>query len=479
MATTGNDARPWLALGLPLALGVAWLTQGSGVVGNDVERNIWIPDALTLPLQVQAAYDDTRIFFRYRWPAERPHIYHDMLRFEDGDWVRYGSSVAGPQPQGVYEDRVTMLVDDGGVPEFGRYGGYVTVGDRMRFFSDEASPDEVSAHPHLGGTLGASDVRKYLPQTRSDQDDWRSVVDAETLAAQREAGYFLDLWHWRAGRANPIGASDDQWVGEFRFGDAGSGPYTTNWDGDSAQPRWMFDPETTGRHALRWEDVESGQADFEGLYYLSEALATDFDPDHDWQEGDVIPRRLLREPQGSRGSIAVDGEARWADGYWDVTLVRDLDTGNPSDDKVFREQGRYDIGIAVHRNATGSRWHYVSLPHSLGLGRDADIRATAFDGASPDWGEAWYEMTLFYPGQVDWPLLVSRAHAGAEAIAAGTPVRARHSEAQLAHYGVEMEFNDAIIAQWRLTLIAGLLVMLGVGLALLPAFTPARQGDRP
>ncbi|PXY00557.1 hypothetical protein CR157_05205 [Halomonas sp. LBP4] len=478
MARHDKGAGPWLVLGLPIALGLAWITQGTGVVGNDHERNIHIPDELTMPLQVQAAYNGEQIFFRYRWPAERAHVYHDMLRFEDGEWIRHGNSRAGPDPDGTYEDRVAMLVDDGGVPDFGRYGGYVTVGDRMRFFSDSASPADVTAHPHLGERLGHSDVRKYLPGTRTDQHDWRSVVDADVLATQREAGYFLDLWHWRAGRSNPIGASDDQWIGEYRNSDAGSGPYTTNWDADNNRPLWMLDPEQTGQRALRWEDVTSGQVDFDGLYYLSEANRTDFDPDHDWQNGDVIPRRLLRDPAGSRGDIAVHGQARWEDGHWDVTLVRDMDTRSPLDDKAFRDQGVYDIAIAVYRNATGSRWHYVSHPHSLGLGRHADIQAQRIDGDAPDWSDDWLEMTLFYPGQVDWPLLVSRAHAGAEDIAAGTPVRPRHSEKQLALYGVEREFNDAITSRWWMTLAAGLIAMLGVTLALLPAFRPTRRGDR-
>ncbi|MEQ6888972.1 ethylbenzene dehydrogenase-related protein [Halomonas sp. CS7] len=478
MARHDKAVTPWLVLGLPAALGLAWVTQGSGVVGNDPERNIVIPDTLTMPLQVQAAYNDERIFFRYRWPAEQAHVYHDMLRYEDGEWIRHGRSIPGPSPDGTYEDRVAMLVDDGGVPEFGRYGGYITAGDRMRFFSDSASPAEVAEHPRLGQEMGKSDVRKYLPATRRDQNDWRSVEDAEVLAAQREAGYFLDLWHWRAGRSNPIGASDDQWVGEYRNSDAGTGPYTTNWDKDNDRPQWMLDPEQVGQRALRWEDVVSGEVDFDGVYYLSEDNRTAFDPDHDWQNGDVIPRRLLRTPDGSRGSIAVHGQARWEDGYWDVTLVRDLDTDSPLDDKILEDQGVYDVGIAVYRNATGSRWHYVSLPYSLGLGREADFQATAFTGSAPEWDDAWFDITLFYPGQVDWPLLISQAHAGAEDIAQGTPVRARHSEEQLARYGVEMEFNDAITTRWWMILVAGLIAMLGVTLALLPGFRSTRQGDR-
>ena len=478
MDTRNKGTSPWLVLGLPLALGLGWITQGTGVIENDLERNIFIPEELTMPLQVQAAYNGQEIFFRYRWPALQPHVYHDMLRFEDGEWIRHGRSIPGPDLDGTYEDRVSMLVDDGGVPQFSRYGGYITVGNQMRFFTNSASPADVAEHPHLGEVLGQTDVRKYLPATRSDQNDWRSVVDADVLTTQREAGYFLDLWHWRAGRSNPINASDDQWIGEYRNSDAGSGPYATNWDGDRQQPLWMLDPEQTGQRALSWDDVTSGEVNFDGIYYLSEDNRTDFDPDHEWQNGDVIPRRLLRQPAGSRGDIAVHGQARWEDGYWDVTLVRDMDTQSPLDDKAFREQGVYDIGIGVYRNATGSRWHYVSHPYTVGLGREADFQAMAFEGDSPDWSSDWFDMTLFYPGQVDWPMLLSSAHAGAQDIAEGKPVRPRHSEKQLALYGVEMEFNDTITSRWFMTLIAGLVAMLGVTLALLPTFRPTRQGDR-
>ena len=100
------------------ALGVSWLTHGTGVVQNDIARNIYIPKDLTMPLQVKAAYNGRDMFFRYRWPARQPSIYHDMLKFEGGKWVRYGDSEVGRQAQGIYEDRITMFLDDGGVPEF-------------------------------------------------------------------------------------------------------------------------------------------------------------------------------------------------------------------------------------------------------------------------------------------------------------------------------------------------------------------------
>jgi Ethylbenzene dehydrogenase len=447
-------------------LGLSWLTHGTGVVNNDIARNIFIPKELTMPLQVKAAYNGREMFFRYRWPARQPSIYHDMLKFEGGKWVRFGASVAGPQPQGIYEDRVTMLVDDGSVPEFARYGGYVAVGDRMRFFTNEAKPDEVKAHPYLGQKRKQTEVGKYLPATRSNINDWASVVPEDQLASLRKAGYFLDLWHWRAHRSSPIDVSDDQYVFELRSGDAGRGPFADNWDPDKQQPRVMLDPEKTGRRSLNWDDLIQRKLGFDDVYFISEATAVPFDAGYAWKNGDTIPRRLLRPGDGSHGDIKVAGKARWQDGYWDVTLTRAMDTGSLVDDKIMVDKRVYNLAFAVHRDSLGSRWHYVSLPVTLGLGRDAELIAARFEGDAPQWQQPWYNLILFYPGQVSWPHLNSAKHAGADKIKAGVPVKSRHSEIQLALYGVEGEFAEAIKWQWILTMVAGVLLIIGFGIAL-------------
>ena len=391
-----------------------------------------------------------------------------MLKYEGGKWLRIGESVAGPQPQHIYEDRVTMMVDDGAVPEFEKYGGYITIGDRMRFFTNEAKKEEVEAHPYLGKKMKQVEVRKYLPETRGDIGNWGSVIAEDKLAAQRKAGYFLDLWHWRAHRSNPIDASDDEFVAEGRYGDKGKGPFTNNWDAKLQRPQLMFDPDkTAGRVALRWEDLAARKLGFDDLYYLREDQAKPFDPSHAWRDGDVIPQRMLRAGDDSHTDIKVHGKGRWKDGYWDVTLVRAMDTGHPLDDKMFMDRRVYTVAFAVHRDALGSRWHYVSLPVRLGLNREADLKAVEFTGEAPKWEQDWHEVKLFYPGQVSWPMLRSSRHAGAAKIGQGVPVKFRHSEIQLAHYGVEMEFNDAIIRQWLLSLAAGVLLIVGFGIAVI------------
>lgn len=450
-----------------VVLGTSWLFHGTGVVRNDIKRNIYIPGELTMPLQVKAAYNGEKIFFRYRWPAKRPSIYHDLMKIEGGKWKRYGDSVAGPQSERIYEDRLTMLVDDGSVPEFEKYGGYIAVGDRMRFFTNEAPGKDVKAHPYLGKKKNQSEVGKYLPDTRSDLNDWASVVPEDRLAAQRKAGYFLDLWHWRAHRSNPIDKADDQHVAEGRFGDKGKGVFFTNWDAGKSQPMLMFDPDkTSGRVALSWDDFIQRKLGFDDLYYLREDQAKPYDPKHAWREGDVLPRRVLRAGDGSVADISVLGKARWRDGYWDITLERRMDTGSPADDKIFLDQRTYAVAFAVHRDSMGSRWHYVSMPRRLGLERGGDFRAVKFQGENPKWDQPWFDVQLFYPGQVSWPMLNSRMHAGAEKIKQGVPLKFRHSEIQLAHYGVEMEFNDDIRAQWLYTLGAGILLIFGFGIAL-------------
>ena len=429
------------------AMLLALVTHSTSVVRNDPARNVWIPDELTMTLRLQVAYNDRQAFFRYRWAADAPQPMAEVLRYTGGKWHRDLRTPIGSEPGRPAEDRLTMMVDDGSVPEFQRYGGYITVGANMRDFT--------------GSDASAAHRRKYLPATRRDPADWYSIVDETTLQAQRRAGYFLDLWHWRAQLSNPLGRADDQNVAWYRLYDSGETLYFSNWDVASQQPRWMFDATVAPAHALRSSDHTDAGVGATGRHFLTEATAVPFDAALPWREGDVIPGQVLRDAPGTRAEIRVEGEGRWADGEWDVTLVRALDTGHPLEDKILRDQGVYSVAFSVHRDGRASRWHYVSLPLQLGLGRTADLVATRFAGDTPDWDAAEVrEVTLFYPGQVSWPHLTSRAHAGSRYIAKGVPVKYRHKESQLAQYGVEMEFDREIRRQWWLTLGAGVLLLV-------------------
>ena len=181
---------------------LGWVTHGTGVVRDDPERNIVIPDELMTQLQVKAAYDGENIYFRYRWPAERPMLFDDVLVYEDGVWEERGGEVIGPDPDNLVEDRVAMMVDDGSVPLFGRYGGYITIGDGLTTFTGVPETEE--------------ERTKYLPSTRTDPGDFESVRPENELEMLRAAGQFLDLWDWRSSRTNPLGQAEDTSVGAER-----------------------------------------------------------------------------------------------------------------------------------------------------------------------------------------------------------------------------------------------------------------------
>ena len=440
----------------------AWVTHGTGIVRDDPERNIVIPDELNSTLQVKAAYDGETIWFRYRWPVERPSLFNDVLVYQDGEWVKRGGEALGPNPEFLTEDRVAMMIDDGSVPLFSRYGGYITIGDRLSTFT--------------GAPETGEERTKYLPSTRTDPDNFDTLKPESELEKLRAAGQFIDLWQWRSSRSNPIGLGDDGFVAEERGGDAGTGPYMTNFDKATGQPKYMFNPAVAGYRALAIDDVISGKVGFDDTYYLSAETAVPFDPGYAWKNGDTIPRRYLRPESGSRGDVVQPAAARWRNGFWDVTLQRKMDTGNPQDDKIFRDGGSYDLAFAVFRNASTMRWHYVSLPVSFGLDQPAQLVARESEPGQPDWTGPWTEVPVFYPGQVTWDRLTDpRRHPGADRIAARVPAAYQHNERQLALYGIEMEFAEEIRRQWLWTLAMSLLLIVALGTGMVLLFRRAEE----
>jgi hypothetical protein len=399
----------------------------------DPEGGLVSPDEVAFDIEVQAAHNGEEIFFRYDVPTPLASYYHDYLVFQDGEWVRGGRSPVGPEPHGLYEDRITMLVDDGSVKGFANQGGWLTCHEDMRapFMYAGASDEAVEAHPVLGEALGLEEVRKYIPQSRDAGPEWWRANGWDAMTAENldvyeqrhEAGVFLDLWHWRAHRSNPIGYSDNEYVFDYRRSSPGDGPFGTNWDSDLEQPKVMFDSDVTGFVALDWDTVQQHGYSTDDTYFIADGVnAVPFDPDRDWQNGETIPRRLLNpNPTDSRGSIQADGQLV-ADGdawRWQVELSRAMDTGYPLADKTFASGRTYDAAVAVHRLSTGSRWHFVTLPFSVGIDMPADVTATRFDGDRPDWAAIEpTTLTAIYPGQTNWEWITSDDHPGAQEIRA-------------------------------------------------------------
>jgi hypothetical protein len=339
---------------------------------------------------VQAAYDDEYFYIRMEWESERPGITHDLFRFDGEEWTRWSA----PKPNAdrveddeeqlaSFEDRIAINIADGEIPaydgataNFGSVGCYIGCHDSQVNMPGEVDSEDVDAHPYLGiDGIDAEEITKYLLGSRNvDESDepgaWDAVKSEAELEALIDDGQFLDMWMWRGSRGGALGYADDVWVLEHRHGDDGTSAFYSQ----SPPFDYMFDPEVTGFYAIPEDEFE----EHVGIFPLIPGQnAVPFDPDVEFQDGDIIPRRVLREPDGSRADILAN--SRWEDGRWIVEMRRRLDTGNP-DDHALVPGRTYIVGVAVFDDHVGNRFHHVSFPVTIGLGVQADIIAVPLTG---------------------------------------------------------------------------------------------------
>lgn len=336
-----------------------------------------------IDLAVQAAYDSENAYFRFQWKTNmnRPGQMHDYIRYDGEKWAFMGGARSsekvrsGKEPP-LYEDRLAIMIDDGSVKNFAAQGCWLTCHSGMRDMQNEATKEQVKAHSALGDTgLKQSDVRKYLPASRTDQAaSWDKTKSADEIAKIKAGGGFVDLMQWRAARSNAVGMADDGYVLEYRLFDDGKNPFGWNVDRKTMTPKHMFDAAKVGVKSLTVADIGDPGKPFA---MIREENAVAYDPNAGWKEGDVLPGRLLSRVD-AKGSAADNSGVNgvWKDGVWTVVFTRRLDTGHPEDDKILKAGNAYSFGFAVHDDNVTTRFHHVSFPHSVGFGAKADIEAT-------------------------------------------------------------------------------------------------------
>lgn len=411
--------------------GCLGLTGGGGDESEEEQTRMvydWVPKQILKELEVQVAYNSQEVFFRLSWEQPDPGGWlHDMIVYQDGEWQRFGeispwvpADADSDEYRGFTEDRLSFFLDDGSVRGFENFGGWMTVHKGVRDLPDAVEGEQVEDHPYLGEILEQSDVRKYIPQSRTGEwweNDWDEVRSQEELEEMKEDGVFLDLVMWRAHRSNPVGLCSDHHVLEHRHGDEGTNAHTTQeWDPETG-PEYMWDPDVVEGGALDYEEIQDGNFpdQQEDVYWLErgdDGNMVEFEQDVAEWEGAMIPRRPLNPPELTEGS-AVDWTAPsgvWEDGRWTVVMRRDLQVGH-IDSKDLEPGEIYTWAPAIH-HGVGSRWHWVAYPYQLGLGEDTDADITAVEvDDEPNWDEIPSEtIPLLYPGQVDWTWLTSDEH---------------------------------------------------------------------
>jgi hypothetical protein len=333
----------------------------------------------TLPLSVQVAYDDRNAYFRFQWKTNAGYAGdgYPYYRFDGKEWKSFGAprlsapAYKGEQPA-IYEDRMSMIIDDGKVPNFDKQGCWQTCHDGQRDAPKQAKADAVAANPFYQA-IKRADVRKYLPATRTDANaSWDKGVTLDEINKQKAEGKFLDLVQWRAHRSNPVGMADDGYVLEWRNFDAGANMFASNMDGKTKTPRYMFDAAKNGGRKA-FSDASPPK---NGGQLFPGQNGVPFDPNAGWKAGDVLPQYYI-SADNAKGSAADNKGAKgvWANGGWTVVVTRPLNLKNP-DDKALQHGKSYNFGFAVHDDNITTRGHQISFPVTVGFGAKADIQAT-------------------------------------------------------------------------------------------------------
>lgn len=132
-------------------------------------------------LKVQAAFDDRNAYLRFQWTTQNPYpgTEHQYLRFDGKEWKVWGfpkldKIVQDRQMMGLYEDRMSVMIDDGKVPGFAQQGCWLSCHDGQRDMAKQFTKDEVAANALLTA-IKKSDVRKYLPDSRSNPYDPKTL----------------------------------------------------------------------------------------------------------------------------------------------------------------------------------------------------------------------------------------------------------------------------------------------------------------
>lgn len=328
-------------------------------------------------IEMKAVHDGTNFAFRYEWADETQNDTGNYWTNDTGTWSRSGN-----------EDRLYMMFETGDPTATGRMGQtFSEVGCAMvchgrldggnTAILDTTTELHNCSYCHLVAPGAQPPTFVHMETTlacdtcHEDRggEPGPLLNDADMISPSANATY--DVWHWKAGRSNPLGIVDDQYLPPaLRRKDDGGGLNGTN-SVDSASAggaiplnvftddrangatSYLFQSEIAGMVAsdelATWDEANgSGPG-----YYLSDGV-TPFVP----ADGATVPRNIHNDDDivGDRtANTFADGV--YADGNWTLVVHRLMapgetdDNGDPTD-KDFVVGETYTFGLAV-TNSSG------------------------------------------------------------------------------------------------------------------------------
>lgn len=286
------------------------LTAGLGtpVLDGIASPGEWTGDSVTTPrgITISAMIDEENVYVLASWPDETPSVSKDEWVWDGEKWVASGED----------EDRIAFVWE---------------IRDQL-------------GNP-LNGEEGASCAAMCHPP------------------AHRTAVGNVDVWHLKATRGLPIGYSDDQfWDPQGRKSDDGVSAETRNRNAEQTGP--VYGP--VGATFL--VDSEAALAAFSasGAHLGTAAVRVLLEGEEVFEEGDTIPGRILRLPQGNRASVRAIG--RWDDGVWTVEFSRNRDADVGADgqlqDFAVVPGGSVNFSVDIFDNSGGAAHFFTPAGNS-------------------------------------------------------------------------------------------------------------------
>jgi hypothetical protein len=327
----------------------AVFTDEAPEVDGDISDEAWdAADPLTIAvaggtmpgdITLRALYDSDNIYIQKTWDDPTFSI------ARGGSWSWDNVEQMWRTSSGHSEDRANIQWDIDAT-------GFADQGCMVKCHIDSYSyldnPDDITDMWHMKAA-------RSLPANGASQVGTPTLDGLEATAGE----FHLDGWSddKHVTYDENMGAEGDG----GRHGDEGSSTYGRNRNATKAAPKFIeTDPDDwIDAMVLLQSEIDDGEtitADpAEDGYSGTDVAAA-------WAKydalGAVVPERILREPEGSRGDI--HEAAIWKDGTWTVELERKLVTEN-DDDVQFDDMMRtYSFGVATIDNGGGEDHNYHS-----------------------------------------------------------------------------------------------------------------------
>ncbi len=285
------------------------------------------------PVHIRGAVHGNRVYFLAEWKdSTRSYMRMPLQKTESG-WKRLKGQYDKSDVTDYYEDKFAIALSDQNRP----FGGAWHFGTQP-----------------LAG----------LPKTLQGRG-YHYTLD----------GSYVDVWHWKASRCDPLGQAEDSHFGppvafdpqkhKKRYpagygGDAKTGGYKENFvekDGKLV-PRYL--PKDPAALIARLGGPDLKPTEHHPSHFsmfMDEAVPYSAELDK-LPVGTLLPALIL-ESRIQGGAGEVDAAGHWENGWWHVEFSRVFDTGH--EDDVAIKDGIYMWFSAFDHNQTRHSWHIIPL----------------------------------------------------------------------------------------------------------------------